>query len=382
MRKLIVALLACLLTVVATASVNLTPAFQHTPDGLPSVCLAGAASGFGTDTTSPVTFTHPALTVVAAFAKSKPTLKQPDGLLFNFDGKRSFTSTCRAPLQKPGNTFSASFNVTRAGRRLTFIVNGTANPAKPTLALRLTVSATRSCAFGSKTYPVTVIDGNANLALGDAPVLLTAPDDQAVWGFTPGDLVLVGNLAQGVYGQPLCVDGRWYRVTISPDAATISAAPVALGTGRVEVNGPLWSGLFAGKAGVFQVFGHGAVVSLPQDDYQISDLRCWQPEETQAWISPIIRNADRTVTIADGQTAQLPVYAGARATIIADDATNGEITFSLALTDAQGETIETPADLTIPELRFIVLDAAGRRVTEGAFKLQEETVPVYTKEYG
>jgi len=386
MRRLILPLLF-FLAAAATMAVEMAPTFLYGQDGLPSACLAGSTGNFervngdcgaASERALLATFSSPTVTVQTALDYRKPGLARPDCLRVSFDGRRNFTNAYTLPLKAPGNTFRAAYVMIHTGQREIFTISGEvdlANPSTPKLTLQLTVTAERQCTFGKRTYPVTVIDGNANLLLGDAPAV-------AAETYTPGDLLLVGHTAQGACGQPVYVDGHWYTVEISPDAATIRAMPVDLGTGQVMVDQPRWSGLFAGSHGAFQVYGGRKAVPLPPDSYQVVALYLWEPGETLHWAAPVLRNAERTVTVTAGQTAGLPVYAEARGKIIAKVAKDGAVTFSLALTDAKGQAVEAPPMLVGEELHFAVLDATGQRVTTGSFKVEEERILVYSKEYG
>lgn len=201
-----------------------------------------------------------------------------------------------------------------------------------------------TCAFGGAEYRLRVIDGNADLFVGDRAIRQA----DRFGGFASGDRVQVdqpgGVVSEGLYGQPLLVDGVWYRVALSPDRQTVSATKLNLQFGRLAVPHLAWSAVLVGEQFVLDLRGNRREVTLPVDRYTVASYR-----ET----APVPFGPPATLTRGPGGTTievkpdaltvgalGTPLTASVRTEW---DAAAREVTFYSSLRDAAG--VEVTLDL-------------------------------------
>jgi hypothetical protein len=263
----------------------------------------------------------------------------------------------------------------RNGRRINLSVSGDivyTSRDKSTFSIYLFAFAQRTCTIDGRQYEVTVLDGNANLSLGDTTVMTPQPSDPIdPLTFQSGDIVVIGNTpVKGAYGQPLFLKEKWYRIVLSEDGSKVDVQPLDLSTGQIRINLPLWSGIFVGSDGAtFQVFGTSDSVVLPPDRYTLAVFQLAQPDIPSPWQSSTYRNMDRKIEVTHAQQVEIPVFTTLLGKIDVTEIDGDQLAFSLSFTDIHQNVVDLPAELAGIPLVFEVRDKTGRVLTIGEFKV-------------
>ncbi|HHH75480.1 MAG TPA: hypothetical protein ENL03_00480, partial [Phycisphaerae bacterium] len=154
-------------------------------------------------------------------------------------------------------------------------------PANLTISIQMARQGT--CQFGLKTHAIRIYDRNGDWQCGDQ--LKTPADKQ----FLPkkwyhGDTFMIdfgdgsfGDSAKEYYwGQPVFVDGKWYKLKLSPDGKKVQASPVELQAGRIAYASEKWSLIMTAKdRSYININGgpQGAVV--PAGEYTMVSFHEW-----------------------------------------------------------------------------------------------------------
>jgi hypothetical protein len=315
-------------------------------------------------TTSPLAVVTPLTvrdkTFHAAIDASKADLKTPDVIRFDFSGQGKF-GDASLPLKEQkmqGEGFSATFGpkvfevklqdkpvpVTVAGMYRKYPEGGL---RFVTMSLYVCVGGT--CAFGEKTCPVRILDGDGNLKFGDAVRLVRGA--QARPG--TGDLLFVDtgdgsfrkDVVRAYCGQPVCVNGAWYEVTVSDDGSKVAAKPVKVETGQIRIDHPSWEAVLIGKKHLLSLTGGTKPVDVPADEYALLNYYEQGPADSAGdrpmvvcWNNEAYSGKGRTVEVAAGKTAELAIGSPLQATLDANQ-DKQQVTFSFKLADATGAPV-------------------------------------------
>jgi len=335
------------------------------------------------------TFTPPGRKLLVAVDSDDAQASAPSILRFDFSGQGDFANAPTVPLKSD-----------RSGRyssdRATIMADLDGRPTPVTVTvpvyvrsgaqrymyIQLSMAAAGDCRFGEQVRPVAVVDRDGNLSLGDAvrPLDQSGPSRQA-----RGDMLLVGEpggtLAGAAWhylGSPLKVGNRWYMVKVDPASLQVTAEPVDLATGSIQIAHDHWNATLVGKQYVLRLSGSKEPVEAPVGRYYLS---VYQETASADGGQQATLNVQRTrpprdaglFEVAAGQTVQVatgsPVGWAAKPTVRGRD-----VTFDLETVDNSGATnTEVAVQLTdasgrpqVPKL--VVKDAAGQVVHQGTFE--------------
>lgn len=198
------------------------------------------------------------------------------------------------------------------------------------------------CDLGGKALAVRVIDGNLNHRYGDPPTgpTRTSPFAQGDTILVAGDTGAFTNPARKVFvGQPIFVNGQWFRIDVDPNGTRIDARPAEVVAGRLHLPHGQWS-LIARRGNSFVHLGGGnSPRPLPAGEYsvQLFRQRLGDPNDGgPAWL--LARAAGRP---GDGGKA-LSVEAGATSKL----ALGTPITGRLEVRPGRGREGQTLISLT------------------------------------
>ncbi|NLF32906.1 MAG: hypothetical protein GX591_18715 [Planctomycetes bacterium] len=329
--------------------------------------------------------------IAVAIDATTPEAPAPDVLRLDFTGQGRFEGAPVVPLKSypmGGGSFYAPFGpelitVQRGGEILPVWVEGFYNRSRGQRSLWLETATAREgiCRFGDRSCAVQVLDGSLNLAVNDRTAFARDHDHRSIG--TIGDTLAIdvgdGSFAadtvvRAFVGQPVQVDGRWYRVTVADDQKSLSAAPWTGPLGHLRIDHDDWWCLLIGDDSAVVVRGGRQDVPVPAGTYEVVEgrqiLRGQRPGSL-AWEAE--RNvAAATVTIEAGRTAVLAV--GAPIALKVRAAVDGRrVSMDLEQLDAAGLPVSgiTVGDAARgrrpPAPRLTVTDADGKIVHRGTF---------------
>ena len=320
-----------------------------------------------------------------AIDSTKADATQSDVLRLDFSGQGKFKDAPTAGIKirpaRSGTTMGAIGPVVvvakRGGRSIPVAVRGHywKQATRRGLSLMLSSVMEGKCKFGAKTYPVRVVDGNANLGFSDALKPPFSPQSRM-----PFDRILVdtgdGKFSSGAttsyVGQPTFVDGKWYSINIAD--MKITAAPQKITGGSIKVNAPRWRCTLIGKKNYLTLNGGTEPIAVPADEYRTANYTVFNgsdPRKRSATISGYGSfSSGKAFTVASGQTADLSIGAPIEATVVA--AKRGtKVNMNLMMTDALGgriRSITTSAGTRPPAPSIEVVDKAGKIVYTAKLK--------------
>ena len=250
----------------------------------------------------------------------------------------------------------------------------------PYVDLLLAACCEGRCRFGQAVHAVRVFDQSNNLRFTD--VAKAVVYEGRVTGFEPADVVVVDledrrfrrRTSFGLYGHPICVDGKLWNVTITDDLK-ISAEPYQGATGLVKIDHPVWSCWFIGRRRIMALSGGPEPLPLPEDAYlpaRYKEYTSTQASRTELWLGnlyPSVSDRGR-LDVAPGKTATLRIGSplGGRMTA---RPSGGQVVFEVEFTDVTGLPLWQLLlpDRSMPPEPFVdITDAAGKPI--GRIKLK------------
>ncbi len=183
------------------------------------------------------------------------------------------------------------------------------------MELSLVTAMQGECAFGDKTYPVRLYDGNANLLFGDrlAPVKqANAPG--GIW-IKRGDVLVVdtgnGKFTEGAslisagYGQPICLGDKMYKVELSEEKLKLAVTASDAKPGKITVAHADWSAVLVGDEYVLYLSGGDKPIAVPPDNYRLFEYT----ETKDKWkvVQNDIAREPRVFKVAQGDSLKLEI---------------------------------------------------------------------------
>ncbi len=334
------------------------------------------------------------LVIKVAIDSAKADAATPDVLRLDFSGAGKFADAAVVPLKMQptgGDYVNASFGPTtvsiqRDGKAIPVSVEGSYNKSSTYRYLNMFLGTGMDgrCAFGDKTYPVRIVDGNHNLRFGDTPNVFQQGGrvrSRAGGPQLSADTLIVDtgegfdqSKTKSFFGQPVLVDGAWYDVKLSEDASKISAKPSEAKTGTIQIPQKQWTAKFIGGKYVLVLSGTDKPVAVPADSYVIADYQITIPGQSglpsamlMAGRMALYGQEGKLVEVPEGQTVSIPIGPPLTGSIQASQS-GRTVNFSLKLADAAGSSVDY---LTLaggrqpPEPHVEVFDKAGKSVYTG-----------------
>ncbi|MDP6542695.1 MAG: hypothetical protein QGH60_01820 [Phycisphaerae bacterium] len=315
----------------------------------------------------------------------KADATQSDVIRLDFSGQGKFKDAPTAQIKirpaRSGTTMGAIGPVVvivkRGGRSIPVAVRGHywKQATRRGLSLMLSAVMEGTCKFGAKTYPVRVVDGNANLGFSDAlkpPFSPRArmPFDKIV--VDTGDGKFSSAATTSYVGQPVFVDGKWYSIDIAD--MKITASPQKITGGSVKASAPRWQCTLIGKKNYLTLNGGTEPIAVPADEYRTSNYTVFNGSDPLKR-SGTIRgygsfSSGKTFTVASGKTAELSIGAPIEATVVAS-MRGAKVNMNLMMKDALGgriRSITTNEGKRPPAPSIEVVDKAGKIVYTAKLK--------------
>ena len=309
----------------------------------------------------------------------KPDASQSDVLRLDFSGQGKFKGAPTVAIKiKPGRsgtTMGAIGPVVivakRDGRSIPIAVRGHywKQATRRGLSLMLSSVMEGECKFGAKTYPVRVVDGNANLGFSDALKPPFSPRSRMPFDrivVDTGDGKFSSSATTSYVGQPVFVGGKWYSIDVAD--MKITAAPQKITGGSVKVNAPRWRCTLIGKKNYLTLNGGTEPIAVPADEYRTANYTVYtgsDPGKRCAAVSGYGSfSGGKAFTVASGQTVDLTLGAPIEAMVVAS-MRGTKVNMNLMMKDALGgriRSITTNAGARPPAPSIEVVDKAGKIV--------------------
>ena len=338
-------------------------------------------------------------TIQVALDAETADATEPNVIRFNFDGKAQFTKELSLPLKVTMNQpalWVASFGpkvmeIQRGDKTVPLRVEGhcfkqNVNQNGKTVEIRrvgLTVISTiqTDVTFGDKIHAVRLVDANGNFNYAD-PARPIITKDAAY--FSSGDAVAIdtgdGKFGKVVekcfFGQPVRVDGKWYKVAASDDGTKVSAEPLDAPIATIKVDSDQWDCRLVSKDAVLILHGGKDAVEVPAGEYYIHAYTLTGPK---AWLGqtpmivgsglPLENNQMKPVTLEAGKTGDLQIGAPFKASV--KSTVNGNnVVFSLVFADRGGHRSPfVSGNNGRPAApKFSVVDSSGKEVYQNTLE--------------
>jgi hypothetical protein len=301
-------------------------------------------------------------TFLAALDSAKADDKILNVLRLDVAGTGKFTPEMSAALEWPNADGSG---VTRAGPLTVQLPQGgktmpaevrgsvTATTGNELIGVNLTFGTCLEgqCAFGDKIRVMRFIDSDNN-GKWDDPAKVRVQDG-VPRGRVAGDRMQIAG-ADGKfewldsYGQPLFIEGKWYDVAISADAAKVTATALKDPIGKFQVDAAEWTATLLATDRIFALKGGKDPVDVPAGKYVL-------------WLATIRLPHVTASFSGTGDAAGKPVLLEVAAGKTAEKAFGPPLVGHLNVTQQDRQVM----------LVLVVFDAAGRSVgikTDGTLK--------------
>lgn len=337
--------------------------------------------------------------LMAAVDSRKSDDARPDVIRLDFTGKGNFTDAPFIGLKsetsgpKIGSSpFSASFGpeviqVKHALEVLPVLVHGQYFKSKDFryLSVQVVVQAQGTASFAGKTHAVRLVDCNGNFNFTDAPT--PAPGGGGYAGLAMGDYLSIDVKDDGFKnaltvpcGQPVQVEGQWYKIEYAADKKQITAEPVKLPVATIKHDQPLWSCKLANKDHTLILRGGTEAIEVPAGHYSLIEYSAGEAlkskseqglEDSFVQVRGVNASTGKVqqIVLEEGKASPLAVGVPLQAKCISQ--TSGrDITFNMQLADRAGNKASVVFGPKAPrsEPRVSVIDDSGKKVYENTLE--------------
>ena len=287
----------------------------------------------------------------------------------DFTGVGAFTaanSLTLSPVQPDYYTITPTdFSLHIGNRTYPVRISGTFSNVhnQPALTLQLGTEAQARCLFGKKTHLVRMLDMNHNWRFGDVNSAFALPLQGNPYR---GDGILIDNGTHIPvwYGQPVKVDGHWYRIALSPDVTTINVTPFTGALGRISLKAAHWTGVFVGKHYMVILAGNSSPQSLPADSYHLAFLQQTDgTEDTRPTDIPALDGTGKVYAVRAKTVTAIYVGAAVIARVLAEQQ-GRDFTFAFSAMTPTGDLVARLGE----QVPFVVTDGLGNKVYENTFE--------------
>ena len=324
-----------------------------------------------------------------AIDSSKPEDSQPDVVRLDFSGKGNFSEAPFLSLKinsSSDQVCQATFGpevvqIKRGQEALPVLVQGQylKSPEYRYLSMQVLAAVQSKVSFGQKTHAVRLVDCNADFNFNDAPVPMGSNGEY--FSMSMGDYLSIDLTDDGFRkpltvpcGQPVLVDGQWYKISYDSDKKRISAQSVQLPTATIQHDQPLWSCKLATKDRTLFLHGGKEPIEAPAGEYSLieytagpamNSLREDGIKDCLLFIRGrnVSTGKSQRIVLAEGKTCPLAVGVPLQAKCIAK-ANGKNITFNMQLADREGNSV---ASILGPggkqeQPKISVIDDSGKTV--------------------
>lgn len=295
------------------------------------------------------------VTVQAALDYGEEGAAEPDLLLLDFTGKGTFDRSRAIALRpmaaaKPAEhqtEFGPSVvSVVRRGKEFPLAVRGmqVRMGAQRMVMVMIALAVQGTCRFAQKQYSVRLIDSNGDFRFDrkgtydrDHPESFQTGIGDTISIDTP-DGAFGRPMAKAYYGQPVCVDGQWYDVAVSPDGEKVEATKTQVSAGHVQADAERWELVLEHAGRLTMLVGGRDPVPVPAGTYAIVYCRRWSAPDAKgrrAWLAAtnneLLGGKENSVrlTVQPGQELKVPIGSSLKAELKATVAADGKVTFAL-----------------------------------------------------
>lgn len=265
--------------------------------------------------------------------------KEPQWLVIDASGTGAFTDVTAAkivPVNRGrnfvGDISPTKLQVERNGQTFTVGVIGSVyrSGSRHSVDLQIGAALKSRCAFGDREVSVDIIDGDQNLRFGDKTSMERGRP-------VIGDTLIIrakGKPMKVLYGQPVLVDSVWYELSLD-DQFELTAKPLELATGQVQVKHREWEAILVGEKYIFGVEGDGKPIDVPVDTYR--PVR-YEERMGKALIA-CQGQGDTPVVVADGETVDLAIGSPIKGLPVMEQV-GDELSIRARLVDAAGMEVK------------------------------------------
>ncbi|MCK4850850.1 MAG: hypothetical protein KAT11_05830 [Phycisphaerae bacterium] len=328
----------------------------------------------------------------------------PDMLLIDFNGNGKFDKdkaiTLRPEKVQKSISYQAQFRLTnmsavRQGRTFPLLLRegifcyGSGGQYMVIISFAPAVQG--KCQFGQTEYTIRLID-NAGDFRFDCKGAYDSKNPGPMRAGT-GDIVLVDtddgtftrSFTKAFYGQPMNVDGEWYKLSVSADGGRAKAEKVNVAAGEIQIDTDKWELVLHHKGELSLLAGGRDPLPISAGKYDIMYCRRWSAPNDKGQRSCLMA-ADTEFILGKGSAHSISVAAGKKTTLPIGSPLSTSMTTTL-----KGGTVEfSLATPTIqPGLSVLIVTGDGAdmytrldepkvTVTDAKGKVIDE----FTMEYG
>jgi hypothetical protein len=258
------------------------------------------------------------------------------------------------------------------------LVVETYGPAPTTYRLQSWGYYSGEVQFGTKRYPVALVDDNANGRFNDRAVLAGNPTGDVLLMDVDGDGKFDPDAFAGPEYRPCArsvwVEGQYYALDVRADGAGLTVAPARVPLATLRSGYANFALMLASAQGTLSVRSENGVAALPLGQYRIVG---WQIQQRDAggtlWSAQ--GNSQGSAVPAPALSVQkvdvvlprlgAPLVAG----LMVQASGAREFRFSLRFSTASGEVVRevSRGGRRMPEPRLQVTDARGRTIASIPF---------------
>ena len=287
---------------------------------------------------------------------SKEGAANPDLLLVDFNASDRFDRakaiTLRPEKTQKGISYQAQFepasvSAMREGKTFPLLIRGAVlglgmngGGRKYIISAFVAPAVQGKCRFGQTEYTIRLIDNTVDFRFDCKGAY--DPMNPGPMRMGTGNLVLVdtgdgtfsGSFIQALYGQPLNVDGQWYKLSVSTDGSQASAVQVKVAAGELQIEADKWELLLHRDGELSLLVGGRDPLPIPTGKYDIMYCCRWSSTNDAGQRSFLLAG-DTEFSFGQGASYPISVAAGEKTTL----PLGSPLSTSMTAT-AKGETVE------------------------------------------
>lgn len=235
---------------------------------------------------------------------------------------------------------------------------------KRRLEIKIGVMLQGTCKCGRRTVKVALVDGNQNLQFGDKSSFsgskLTIGDTLVV---ATGSFTSSKGVSKVFFGQPICVEDKWYNIKFQKSPMSFTAEPVEVETGTLSIKHYDWTAVFVQDDNkVVGMAGGPKPVPMPTGSYKTYRFE----ERYRGATLQCGGTKSESFTLAAGDEKQLEIGSPIQGKpVVSQSGRNLKITAKLL--EASGMEVsafEIGQGNRPPPPRILILDENGQKLYE------------------
>ena len=251
----------------------------------------------------------------------------------------------------------------------------------PCVSIHTNLAVQGVCQFDQKTHAIRIFDrdddgrcGHPAKPLDNTPFTGQRKPFGDTFMIDFGDGSFGGTVGEYYWGQPFCVDDKWYELKLSEDGKKVQAIPLeGTKSGRIALTAPKWELILTGKDSFLHIFGGPQGAAVPVGEYYLTGLWEWSAPDAQGRCARIEYGpyATEKMVVVEGKETHVfagePIHAKIHVGRTSERKGQKKISLKMKVQSQHGALVEDIRPFegeNLAEPKIEVVDASGKTVLQ------------------